>query len=1100
MGARVLVVAVLCLLGLARPAAAATFQLTDKGRAPDVAIAEDGAGHFVWNEPGSGSSVPDTTRYCRVPAGQTICDAFVGLVPSENGIDSLGRSPRVFLPAAGQVLVLTGRNEMTYAFRSTDGGATFDKGRAIGRLPYEKIEDAALGPGDHVSLAYGDGRYQAASLSSAGPTESFADVSDAPGHPDSVTLINPSTPMLALDVDGPSGRLIQVSRYKGSGDLNSASSWTAPATVGRGEAPVLRTGPSGTFLYYVSRDGDEPRYVLRRLEGDGFGPPTTVQSSGGFPRFGDLAVDPAGGLHTTWVQAQDAVRYRSAPDGRTLGPAVELLRSETTDYNIRLAANSAHAGFLVADSNGTGVVTATPFSPESTKPPPPPPPGGGEPPPDGPGPACRTAGFGIVEAKVASGCFAKEGSRFVAANLPVRINGIDLKPVGSGRIVIDPEGRTVTSTGVVATTVGGVPIDVGKVAWNVPKDQPRVNLGSFEGEEKGKSSDFFGFPIKGSAKVELLDKRSEVLMHVGLPSLFKGLTGDVTLRADNVVGLRFDGLEIRAPHAQLGPLEIKDLVIRYMVGGNFSGSGIIILPPNPPGATLTASFSFINAAFAHAEGDFKPVSPVPVASGVFMTHLGFGLFVQPPPTKITGQIGLIGGPQVAGKAALTLEGEAFYKFPSPPKPAHLHIGAKANVAGFIDMGEANFDYFSNGLVKLDGKVEKSIAGLVSIKIGVAGFIDFPAEQFSFDGGGEGCFVGECIAKVDSTVSSRGIAACGKVLVVPIPGLAYRWGEPIWTAIKFFGCDAEGYKVAAPANPARVGGGRARAAQAGSAVEVRPGAPSISLAARGSGGVPDVELVDPSGKVVARTPADGKPASGADWGAAVSSTENAVYFGIERPAAGRWSLRPVAGSPAVAQIASANGLPPASVKAAVQRGKGRVRILAYRVRPQRGQRVIFVERSGTVADVIGTATKAKGTLRFSPADGAAGTRTIEAIVEQDGLVRETKKVARYRAPGPVKPGQARGLRIRRRGSNATVTWRPAADASRYKVELTVDDGRRQLFFVSKGARRLVIPQVLARTRGSVRVIGLRPDMREGKAAKLTIKPKPKPKPKKRKRRR
>ena len=39
----------------------------------------------------------------------------------------------------------------------------------------------------------------------------------------------------------------------------------------------------------------------------------------------------------------------------------------------------------------------------------------------------------------------------------------------------------------------------------------------------------------------------------------------------------------------------------------------------------------------------------------------------------------------------------------------------------------------------------------------------------------------------------------------------------------------------------------------------------------------------------------------------------------------------------------------------------------------------------------------------------------------------------------------------------------------------------------GDRRLVVPEILRRTRGRVRVVGLRPDLREGRAATLRIKP-------------
>src|SRR5687767_750660 len=129
-------------LALAAPASAATFQLTDQGEDPDVAVDESGTGHFVWKE---SSSSADVIRYCQVPAGQTVCQNLENLVPSTvpgYNFDGLGRSPRVFVHGS-EVLVTTHRaDDRTWIFLSTDGGQTFATGRAIMSRPYSNPSDA----------------------------------------------------------------------------------------------------------------------------------------------------------------------------------------------------------------------------------------------------------------------------------------------------------------------------------------------------------------------------------------------------------------------------------------------------------------------------------------------------------------------------------------------------------------------------------------------------------------------------------------------------------------------------------------------------------------------------------------------------------------------------------------------------------------------------------------------------------------------------------------------------------------------------------------------------------------------------------------------
>jgi hypothetical protein len=91
-------------------------------------------------------------------------------------------------------------------------------------------------------------------------------------------------------------------------------------------------------------------------------------------------------------------------------------------------------------------------------------------------------------------------------------------------------------------------------------------------------------------------------------------------------------------------------------------------------------------------------------------------------------------------------------------------------------------------------------------------------------------------------------------------------------------------------------------------------------------------------------------------------------------------------------------------------------------------------------VLATARGRHGAIRFTPADGAGGRRAIVALVSVDGQPRSRAVVTRYAAPGPVRPGRVKRLRIRRRGGSFTVSFRGVRGAARYLVRFDASDGR------------------------------------------------------------
>ena len=172
-----------------------------------------------------------------------------------------------------------------------------------------------------------------------------------------------------------------------------------------------------------------------------------------------------------------------------------------------------------------------------------------------------------------------------------------------------------------------------------------------------------------------------------------------------------------------------------------------------------------------------------------------------------------------------------------------------------------------------------------------------------------------------------------------------------------------------------------------------------------------------------------------------------------------------GSPPVIRATTADALPRESIKASVDDG----RMLRYDVRPRPGQVVTFVERGPEVAKELGSVKGGKGVLPFTPADGRAGPRTIEARVAIDGLVTSTKPVATYRAPGPPAPGRPDGVEVdRRSNTELSVRWGRAANADGWNVVVRFANGTRRVFAADADRRAVRVPGVLRDDAGTVTV--------------------------------
>ena len=125
------------------------------------------------------------------------------------------------------------------------------------------------------------------------------------------------------------------------------------------------------------------------------------------------------------------------------------------------------------------------------------------------------------------------------------------------------------------------------------------------------------------------------------------------------------------------------------------------------------------------------------------------------------------------------------------------------------------------------------------------------------------------------------------------------------------------------------------------------------------------------------------------------------------------------------------------------GKGRARLLSYRASTGDGLTTTFYEHQKNGARKLGVAKGKRGTIKFAPAAGPKGKRTIEAVVERGGIPRLRKTIASYTAPAPARPARVKKLKLSRRGRTLKASWAKVAGVSGYAVRFDLSDGRHVL---------------------------------------------------------
>jgi hypothetical protein len=355
---RVLVAFAVC-LALA-PAAQASTQFTfGAGGVPDIAVDSAGTAHVAWHD----SSRPvgqDVVLYCRIPRGARACSNTQTLYTG-----SAGTLPHVLLPAPGQVVVVLGDEVCTLPWfctrvrQSNDGGATFQPTHTVAdpmALYAGPSGQAIVGPTpgtiSWVNNGNPDVLFTNASLTGAAETD-FALLESGASGADANLGLSGATPVVVWIRAGEAA--LRWRAYDGTGDVNSATNWTATQVIEQNVAldAALAGGPSGLVLLYRHGAPGSEQLVSRKFTGSGWTAPAPVSEVGSL-RVLALSQDAAGRLHAVYINNNtspaDFLQWRTSTNGVNWSQPVTINASDDMYPRLRVAAAGDGKGFATWDS------------------------------------------------------------------------------------------------------------------------------------------------------------------------------------------------------------------------------------------------------------------------------------------------------------------------------------------------------------------------------------------------------------------------------------------------------------------------------------------------------------------------------------------------------------------------------------------------------------------------------------------------------------------------------------------------------------------------------------------------------------------------------
>ncbi|MGH2880092.1 MAG: hypothetical protein ACRDK4_10865 [Solirubrobacteraceae bacterium] len=224
-----------------------------------------------------------------------------------------------------------------------------------------------------------------------------------------------------------------------------------------------------------------------------------------------------------------------------------------------------------------------------------------------------------------------------------------------------------------------------------------------------------------------------------------------------------------------------------------------------------------------------------------------------------------------------------------------------------------------------------------------------------------------------------------------------------------------------------------------------------------GSAPAVHIKGPGGQVFTTPATPGQFVTvGDEFIAAIGPGGHEVIVFLRKPKGGEWQLQPAGGVP-IANLETAQDIPPATIKATVKHKHGSRFTLSYKIANfVPGTHVRFLERGRDSTHLLGVVGSAHGTLAFTPQEGLSRPRTIVAyLLDKEGAPRRELTVGHYSAPGAVHGGRVRKVRFVRHGSMGVITWSAAPGARQYRIKVRGGDGRVQTLLRKPSSRSVTV---------------------------------------------
>ncbi|MFT4035197.1 MAG: hypothetical protein QM679_06450 [Patulibacter sp.] len=1120
--------ALLAALVASPTASGAGSMIAPAGDGASISVDSAGTGHIAFASSAT-ADVPFAYRitYCRLPRGATACALRKDFATPSNA-STFGRTQ--VLTDGNRVIILAYLLSATtpvvdgvFAWTSTDGGTTW--GSAVQVAPGVTLDAAVLGPGSNAvsvlsQITTGGIEFGYGPLSGGGTKFQLGATSPPTGglwgYAD-LGLLNTTQPYAVAGTDD--GIWLRRFDTTKSG-LTNAGSWLPAQLVDNTNVPgaaepVTAYGPNGAFIGYGTKndvDGGYPYYV-RRLSDDGTIGEAQAITGGTVSAVNyDMTQDASGRLYVAFQDNHDDnhLYYVWSKRGATWSQPIRLAGDdETIGSSSQIAAAPDGGGWVVTTDGGGAFnpIRVFPFDPKGDEDPgaPTPAPGTAATPgttaaPD-PCPATVTVATGVL-AKVRSGaCFESKSKTEYQTTGSVRVNGIDFTAPASGTFTVNTKAHTVTAKGSYTVQAGSIVLAKGSRTWTVTQPNSVDGLSAF-------GVKLFGLGVSGKADLTFDAKGAAITINVDLPYPLDAVRGRTTLRTTMETGLIVDGVQITADTVPIGPLEIRDLNLTY-TGQNdaFEGHADVFLPPAAKSA-ITASFGLQGGAFKHAElevGAGIPPLPLPLWGVPPITLNRVGLAASADNGfHLAGGVQLVLGTEIAGLTPLAIDalpssgGGVKLDIPKQGNYAVISATGKLTVLDLpVAIGKVAVD--TRGPITFSGGTDLDFA-VIAIRVNVSGGFNLSNADFFAQGTGGACIslvLASGCAKVSAILSSIGIAACGALkLKENLTGVSVTadlgYDRP-WGGSSHLGsCQLDKYK------PASLGGGaRAHAARATTdplGWRAQAGGRTITLGAgdlrgirvTGAGGVrPGFTLSGPGGRTITVPAASTEPVV-ASAIAAVPVGGDAIEVQVHQPH-GSWTLTPAEGS-TINTVETAQALPVPKVSASVRTLTGRSRQITVRASNLGDQQLIVREvlPSGTAHELGKVRANGTKALRFTPADGPAGKRQIEAIVVAAGRQVATKALGSYVAPGTVKLAAPRRVTLSRNKRSLGVRWTKVAGAAKYRVTITATDGRKQILTAAGKASKLTIPQVTADDQVKVKVAAVDRLGRPGSARTATSK--------------